>query len=159
MSTYSASETALLAAVRASGNGALFTTQNSSRADFTVLDRPGVSSAAVLIQAAPSEYADNLGQGRGTHGKRQQKHFIAVVLIQARGQTDDGAAATALHAAHDALVAYLDTVPRLNGAPIKRAEAVSADVPRLRRDNAWIYQAVLVEVLTETTPTLIEGPH
>jgi hypothetical protein len=160
VSTYSLAEAALLAAVRASGSGAVFTEQNSSRADLTVLDRAGVTSAAVLVQGGASEFADNLGQGRGTYGKRQQRHRIAIMLIQARGQVDDGTAATALHAAHDALVGYLDTVPRLNNAAsVKRAEAVEADVPRLRRDNAWIYQVVMVEVLTETQPNLVEGPH
>lgn len=160
MSTYSISETALLAAVRASSSGGAFTAQNSARADFTVLDRAGVVSAAVLIQGGASEFGDNLGQGRGTHGKRQQRHQIAIVLFQARGQTDDGIAAVALQAARDALIAYLDTVPRLNNAAgIKRAEVIQADVPRVQQAKAWIFQAILVEVLTETAPVLVEGAH
>jgi hypothetical protein len=150
-----------LAAVRASGGGTVFTAQNSSRADFTVLDRAGVTSAAVLVQAGKSEFADNLGGGRGAHGKRQQRHRIAVILIQARGQTDDGVAAQALHTTVDTLVGYLDTYPRLNNAAlVKRAEATEADIPRkLRASDAWIFQAILVEVLTETAPVLQEGPH
>lgn len=161
MSTYTTTEEALLTAVRASGGGAIFTTQNSSRADFTVLDRAGVTSAAVLIQAGKSEMGDDLGGGRRAYGKRQQRHRIAVVLIQARGQTDDGTAAQALHTAADALIAYLDTYPRLNNATaVKRAELVEADIPRkLRASDAWIFQALLVEVMTETAPVLAEGAH
>jgi len=160
MSTYVPSEEALLAAVRASGNGATFTTQNSARGDFTVLDKAGVTSAAVLMQAGKSEYADNLGGGRGAHGKRQQRHQIAVILFQARGQADDGTATQALHGQKDALIAYLDTYPRLNNAAgVKRAAVVEADVPRVRQARAWIFQAILVEILTETAPVLQEGPH
>lgn len=157
MSTYTTTEEALLAVVRASG---AFTEQNSARADFTVLDRAGVTNAAVLIQAGPSEFGDNLGGGRGAHGKRQQRHRIAIVLLQARGQTNDGVAAVALQAARDTLIGYLDTYPRLGGASdIKRAEVVEVDVPRVRQTMTWIFQAIMVEVMTETAPALQEGPH
>ena len=160
MSTYSTSEAALLTVVRASGAGAVFTTSNSSRGDFRVLNNEGVTRAAVLMQASRSEFGDNLGQGRGTHGKRQQRHRIAVVVFQARGQADDGTSYAALQAITDALIGYLDTYPRLNNAAsVKRAEVIEASEPRIRRDSAWIFQTVLVEVLTETAPVLAEGPH
>ena len=160
MSTYATSEAALLTAVQASSAGAVFTATNSSRGHFRVLNNEGVIAAAVLIQAARSEFGDNLGQGRGTHGKRQQKHMITVVVFQARGQVDDGTSYAALQATTDALIAYLDTYPRLNNAAnVKRAEVIEASEPRIRRDSVWIFQTVLVEVLTETAPTLVEGPH
>lgn len=160
MSTYVPSEEALLTAVRASGNGAVFTTTNSSRGDFQVLNNQGVTTAAVLMMGGRSEFADNLGGGRGTHGKRQQRHRIAIILFQARRQDDDGATYTEQVDATDDLIAYLDTVPRLSTTSvIKRAEVVEAAEPRVRRDSAWIFQTILVEILTETAPTLLEGPH
>lgn len=160
MSTYATSEAALLIAVRASSAGATFTATNSSRGDFSVLNNEGVTVAAVLMQATRSEFGDNVGSGRGTHGKRQQRHHIAVVVFQARGQANDGTSYQALHAASDALISYLDTYPRLNNATnVKRAEVVEASEPRIKRDSAWIFQTVLVDILTETSPTLIEGPH
>ena len=150
----------MLTAVQASASGAVFTTVNSSRGDFRVLNNEGVTSAAVLMQASRSEFGDNLGQGRGTHGKRQQHHRIAIVVFQARGQADDGTSYQALQVTTDALIAYLDIYPRLNNATnVKRAEVVEASEPRIRRDSAWIFQTVLVEVLTETAPVLVEGPH
>jgi len=160
MSTYSTAEAALLAALRASSGGAVFTVANSSRGDFRVLNNEGVTTAAVLMQASRSEFGDNLGQGRGTQGKRQQHHRIAVVVFQARGQADDGTSYQALASVTDTLIAYLDTYPRLSNATnVKRAEVVEASEPRIRRDSAWIFQTVLVEVLTETAPVLAEGPH
>jgi hypothetical protein len=160
MSTYATSEAALLVAVRASSAGAVFTATNSSRGDFRVLNNEGVTQAAVLMQAAASQFGDNLGQGRGTHGKRQQRHRIGLVIFQARGQADDGASYQALAAVTDALIGYLDTYPRLNNATsVKRAEVTEASEPRIRRDSAWIFQTLLVEVLTETAPVLVEGPH
>lgn len=156
MSTYATSEAALLAVVQLAG----FTDTNSSRGDFRILNNEGVTSAAVLMQASRSEFGDNLGQGRGTHGKRQQRHRIAIVVFQARGQLDDGTSYAALQATTDTLIGLLDTYPRLNNATsVKRAEASEASEPRIRRDSAWIFQSVLVEVLTETEPTLVEGPH
>jgi hypothetical protein len=160
VSTYSTSEAALLTTVRAVSNGSIFTAANSSRGDFRVLNNEGVTTAAVLMQAAPSEFGDNLGQGRGTHGKRQQRHRVAVILFQARGQADDGASYVALQETRDTLIAYIDTYPRLNDAAnVKRAEVIEASEPRIRRDSAWIFQSLLVEILTETAPVLAEGPH
>lgn len=160
MSTYALAEAALLIAVRASESGATYTEINSSRGDFGVLNGTGVTRAAVLMQAGASEFADNLGGGRGAHAKRQQQHRIAVIVFQARRQDSDGAAYVALKAAADALIGYLDTLPRLNNAAsVKRAQVVEASDVRRTRDRAWIYQSVLVEVLTETAPVLIEGPH
>jgi hypothetical protein len=159
VSTYATSESALLTAVRASEGGATYTEVNSSRGDFSVLNGTGVTRAAVLMQAGASEFGDNLGQGRGTHGKRQQRHRIAIIVFQARRQDDDGYTYVALKEAADMLIAYLDTVPRLNGAPVKRAEVIELSDVRRQRDRAWIFQTVLVEILTETAPVLVEGPH
>jgi hypothetical protein len=160
MSTYATSEAALLTTVRALSSGSVFTAANSSRGDFRVLNNEGVTAAAVLMQESRSEFGDNLGQGRGTHGKRQQRHRIAIVVFQARGQADDGASYVALQGVTDSLIAYLDTYPRLGTATsVKRAEVTEASEPRIRRDSAWIFQTVLVEILTETQPVLVEGPH
>jgi hypothetical protein len=156
MSTYATAEAALLTAVQASG----FTATNSSRGNFAILNNEGVTVAAVLMQASRSEFGDNLGQGRGTHGKRQQRHRIAVVVFQARGQADDGTSYVALQATTDSLIGYLDTYPRLNNATnVKRAEVTEASEPRIRRDSAWLFQTILVEVLTETAPVTVEGSH
>lgn len=160
MSTYATSEAALLTTVRASGGGALFTEINSARGDFAVLNGTGVVSAAVVMQAGASEFGDSLGQGRGTHGKRQQRHRIGIVVFQARRQDDDGYTYVALKETVDTLIAYLDTYPRLgNAANVKRAEVTEVTDVRRVRDRAWVFQSILVEVLTETTPILAEGPH
>ena len=151
MSTYVASEAALLTAVRATNGGALFTAQNSARGDFTVLDRSGVTAAAVLWQAGKSDYGDELDD-YGAHGTTQERHRIADILFQSRGQANDGVSAAALHTNADALIAHLHSVPTLSGA-VLRAEVVEADVPRVRQGSAWIFQSILVEVRTETDET------
>lgn len=158
MSTYTTAEAALLTRVRAYNSGATFTTNNSSRGDFRVLDRANTGQACVLMQMRDSEMADDLGQGRGSHGKRQQRHYIGAVLFQGRGQEDDGTTYQALTTLTDALIAYLDTYQRLGlGDPIKRAEVVGATVPRLSaRWSAWLFQMLTVEVVTETSPVLAE---
>ncbi len=156
MATYTTAEAALLTRVRAYNAGVTFTTANSSRGDFRVLNNDGVTQAAVLMQAGKSEFGDRL-DSRGAHGKRQQRHRMAIVLFQTRGAIDDGTTYTTLGALTDALIAYLDTYPRLsNTAGVKRAEIVEASEPRIRRDSAWIFQTILVEVMTETAPVLVE---
>ncbi len=157
MSTYATAEAALLTRVQAYSSSSVFTTTNSSRGDFQVLNNEGVSQAAVLLQAAPSEFGDNLGSGRGSMGNRQQRHRIACILFQRRAG-NDGANYTALLTLVDALIAYLDTYPAL-GSPstVRRAEVVSASEPRIRRSSDWLYQTLLVEVVTETAPILTEA--
>ncbi len=156
MSTYATSEAALLAAVRASSSGAVFTTKNSSRGDFAVLNNEGVTVAAVLMQAARSEFGDRL-DSRGTQSKRQQRHRVGIVVFQARGQNNDGDTYAALASVTDALIAYLDTYQRLNNATgVKRAEIIEASEPRIQRDKAWIFRVILVEIMTETAPVLVE---
>jgi len=156
MSTYVVAETALLARVVAYSGGTVFTTTNSSRGDFRVLNNEGVTQGAVLLQAAASEFGDDLGGGRGAMGKRQQRHRIALILFQRRNGSD-GDNYTALATLTDTVIAYLDTYPLLNNtSSVKRAEVVSASEPRIRRSSDWIYQTVLVEVMTETAPALTE---
>lgn len=156
MSTYSAAEAAALEIVRLEST---FIETNSSRGDFRALDAKGADFACVLLMAGPSEMGDNLGNGRGTHGKRQQRHRIGVVVFRKRGQaiTGDGLVYTALTEMVDTLVARFDTSPRLNGAVgVKRAEVDRVTEPRIRRDSPWVYQTILLDVLTETEPTLTE---
>lgn len=156
MSTYSTTEAALLTRVQAYNAGATFTARNSSRGDFNVLNNEAVTQAAVIMQAGRSEFGDRL-DSRGAMGKRQQRHRIAIVLFQARGQGNDGDTYTSLLTLTDALIAYLDTYQRLNNATsVKRAEIAEASEPRRSRDTAWIYQTILVEVMTETAPVLVE---
>lgn len=156
MSTYSTTEAALLTRMRAYSSGSVFTATNSSRGDFKVLNNEGVTQACVITQAGASEFGDRL-DSRGSHGKRQQRHRIAMILFQARGQNNDGDTYTALCSLRDGLVAYLDTYQRLNSATgVKRAEIVEASEPRIRRDSAWIFCTVLMEVMTETSPALVE---
>lgn len=157
MSTYATSEQALLECIRLLSD---YTDANSARGDFRVIDAKGVTLACVLTQAGNSEFGDNLGQGRGTQGKRQQRHRINAIVFQKRLQDADGPTYTALGTAVSALIAHLDTYQRLNNGPsIKRAEVVDAGVPLRRRDSTHIYQAVVVEVLTETAPVLVEASH
>lgn len=154
MSTYATSEAALLDVLRLL---ATFTQTNSSRGDFSILNNEGVTQAVVLTQARPSENGDNLGSGRGSMGKRQQRHSVAAIVFQARGQENDGVTYQALTTLTDALVAHLDRYQRLNGATsVKRAQVKEIAEPRIRRDNAWVYQTVLIEVMTETEPALVE---
>lgn len=160
MSTYTTSEAALLDVVRLLDNGAAFDSNNSSRGGFRALNAKGADWACVLMQARASRMGDNLGQGRGTHGKRQQEHEIACTVFRKRKQDDDEDAYTALTTMTDALVALLDTYPRLNGAAsVKRAEVITIGDVRYREGKPWIYQSVLVRVLTETAPVLVESPR
>ena len=162
MATYTAAEIALLTRIRAYNSGSTFTTNNSSRGDFRVLNNKAVTQACVLTMVRDSEFADNLGGGRGTYGKRQQRHSIGAVLFQARGAVDDGTSYQALTTITDALIAYLDTYQRPDDTPtsIKRMEVVGATAPRLpARWAAWIIQVITIEMMTETAPTIQKGAH
>ncbi len=153
MSTYSTTEAALLQTLQDYG----FDDLSSSRGDFSILNNKGVARAVVLMQARPSEFAFDLGGGRASHGKRQQRHVIACVIFQARGQNNDGVSYVALTELTDALIAYLDKYPLLGAAAnVKRADVGEATEPRIRRDKAWIYQTVFVSVDTETTIEAVE---
>lgn len=157
MSTYTTSEQALLDCIRLLPD---YTDANTSRGDFRVVDAKGVILSCVLVKGRGSEYGDNLGQGRGTHGKRQQRHRIAAIVFQKRLQDADGPTYIALEAAVDALIGHLDRYQRLNNATsVKRAEVIEDDIVQRRRDSTHAWQVVLVEVLTETAPILVEASH
>lgn len=159
MSTYAVTEAAALEIVRMLS---AFDENNSSRGDFRALDAKGTDWAAVLLMAASSEFGDNLGNGRGSHGKRQQRHRIGIAVFRKRGQAQggDGDVYTELTELTDSLVALFDTYPRLNGADnVKRVEIDRVTEPRIRRDSPWIYQTILLEAMTETSPTLTETMH
>ena len=158
MSTYATSEEALLEVIRLYNGGATFSENNSSRGSFKVLNNTGVTSAAVLMKVGGSQYADNLGGGRGAHGKRQQRHRIGIVVFQARRQDDDGITYGDLTALTDALIGHIDRYQRLNNAAnVKRAQVIEDTETRVQQTNAWMFQTVLVQVDTETTPSLVEG--
>lgn len=160
MSTYAAAEAALAAVVRLLDSGNVFTTDNCRQGDYRALDAQGALYACVLTKAGRSEYGDNLGNGRGAHGKRQQRHRIGVLLFRKRRQDADGEAYTDLTTQADAVVGLLDTYPRLNNTSgVKRAEVVESGEVRVRRDSPWIFLPLLVEVLTETEPSLVESPR
>lgn len=157
MSTYAAAEAALAAVVRLLDSGNVFNADNCRQGDYRALDAQGAVYACVLTKAGRSEHGDNLGNGRGAHGKRQQRHRIGVLLFRKRRQDADGEAYTDLTAQADAVVGLLDTYPRLNNTSgVKRAEVVESGEVRVRRDSPWIFLPLLVEVLTETEPTLAE---
>src|SRR5262245_42700166 len=157
MSTYATSEAALLTVIRLMGSGTTYTTANSSQGAFGVLNNKNVTGAVVLMMARASENGDDLGNGRRAQGKRQQRHYIAAIVFRARGQVDDGVSYTALITATDAIVAHLDTYQRLNNATnVKRAQVREVTEPRVQRSNAWIYQSIIVEVMTETSPVVVE---
>lgn len=160
MSTYTTVAAGLLAVLKAYDNGAVFASDNAKIDDFTALDAQGRTEAAVVAQAAPSQFGDNLGQGRGTHGKRQQRHRLVVALYVKRLQDDDGATVAALHALADGVIGWLDTYPRLNNtSSVKRAEVVEASDVIISRDSPNALITLMVEVLTETAPVLVESPR
>lgn len=162
MSTYAVSEAALAAVIRLLDSGNVFDTANCTQGDFDALDTRGKDYGCVLAKAGRSEYGDNLGNGRGAHGKRQQRHRIGVLLYRKRkqGKDGDGAAYVALTTQADALIGLLDIYPRLNNASgVKRAEVVESGEVRARRDSPWIFLPLLVEVLTETEPAIEESPR
>lgn len=156
MSTYATTEQAALELLRTVDQ---FDEANTSRGDFRALDAKGTNWAAVLLMAGPSEMGDNLGNGRGTHGRRQQRHRIGLAIFRKRGQAPegDGALYVELTEVTDTVVALFDTYPRLNGAArVKRVEIDRVTEPRIRRDSPWIYQTILLDAMTETEPTLTE---
>jgi len=157
MSVYANAEQALLNAVRMLDGGRIYGETNSKRGDFGVLNSAAATCAAVVIRGGRSEYADSLSGGRGAHGARQERHRIAVVVFQSRGQSSDEYAYVLLADQVDALVNHLNTMPRLNNAPIKRAQVVEVSDIRRVRDSAWIYQSILVQVDAETKPVTTEG--
>lgn len=154
MSTYATTEQALLTLLVSYG----YSAQHAARGDFSILNNAGVTQAVVLLQARPSVFAFDLGEGRGSHGKRQQRHWIALIVYQARGQNNDGVTYTALAGQTDGIIVHLDKYPLLNSAAnVKRAEVVEASEPRIRRDKPWIYQMLLLEVTTETAIAAVES--
>lgn len=158
MSTYSTSEAALLTRIRAMDGGGSYDTGNSSRGDYRVFDAPGRQLACVVVRAGRSLMGDRMENGRGSHGKRQQRHRIAAIVAQKRGQLSDEAAYTALMDAIDALIAWVDTYPRLgNVTDVKRAEAVEVSEPRRNQTSTHIYASILFDVYTETEPVLTES--
>jgi hypothetical protein len=158
--TYATTEAALLTLVQAYSSGSVFDDSNSSRGNFQVLDGQGVRQAAVLMMAGRSEYGDDLGNGRGSHGKRQQRHRIGVIVFVERGQDGDGTTYTALATLTDGLAGYIETYPRLNNAAnVKRAEIVEVTEPNIRRLTSHMYQTIIVEVLCETSSGWLESAH
>lgn len=160
MSTYTTAAAGLLALLHAYDSGAVFASDNAKIDDFTALDAQGRDVAAVIAQAAASQFGDNLGQGRGTHGKRQQQHHLVVALYVKRLTDNDGVTAAALHTLTDGVIAWLDTYPRLNNASgVKRAEVTEASDVILSRSSPHALITLAVEVLTETAPVLVESPR
>lgn len=160
MSTYTIAEAALHARILAFPGPPTFDGATCTRGDFRALDARGADVACVLMQAGRSELGDTLDGGRGTHGKRQQRHRIGATLFVKRGTGagGDGAAYVALTALTDALCAHLDRYPRLGGAPgVKRAQVVELGDVRARDARPHLWQTLLIEVLTETAPDLMEG--
>lgn len=156
MSTYATSEAALLALIHAAPSG-LFDTANCTRGDFGALDAKGADVACVLMQAGRSECGRNLDGN--SHGKRQQRHQIGVTVFAKRkqGAGGDSAPYLLLTETVDALCAWLDTYPRLNGASgVLRAGVTELGDVRFREGRPWIWQTLLVSVLTETEPVLVE---
>lgn len=153
MSTYATSEQALLDTIRLMPE---YTSTNSSRGDFGVWDAAGSSVGVVVIKGGRSQMGDRLEGGRATHGKRQQRHRIAVVVGLKRGQANDSTAYVTLIAATEAIIAHLDRYQRLQ-ATVKRAEASEATEVQRRRDNPFIFCTILVDIMTETENSYASG--
>lgn len=160
MSTYTTAEAAVLTLLRAYDGGGVFTEANASRGDFSATDAPGYRQYAVVLMADSSDYGD----GR-SHGKRQQTHRISVLLFQAReqGLGGDGAAYSALTTLTDAVAAWFERYPRLNGAAgVKRAAIVRVGKPRTTQApgggaGPHLVQPIMLDVLCETTPAQQES--
>jgi hypothetical protein len=151
--TYAAAEAALLTTLRLYSSGTAFTTANSSRGDFRVLDAEGHDYGAVISQRARSTYSDRGADGRGSHGKRQHRHAMRITLGYKRsaGEGGDGIAYAALQTLADALQAHLDLYPRLGGgvASIRRAEVVEASEVLMSESGALFLKRLEVDVASE----------
>lgn len=156
MSDYATVEAAALTTLRLYGSGAIFTTANSSRGDYSVLDAPG-DSAAVIQQMAATETADRI-DGRGAHGRRQWRHTLAITLFRrlGTGQGGDGAAYAALQTLTAAVAAHLLRYPRLGGASgVKRAQVIKVGAP-MADGRPHIWQTITVMVDAESEIAYVE---
>lgn len=152
MTLYAAVETALLTLVRASDEGGVFDTTNSSRGDWAVRDASGRPLSAVLYRAAKSVYGDKGKDGRGSHGKRQEQHTIGIQVARAQqtGQGGDEATYIALSEAVDSLIASINQYPRLNNmSGVRRAQVTERHGPVLNAAKTHLIETILVEVACE----------
>lgn len=132
MTTYAATEAALLTLCQGYNAGATFTAANTRRGEWTIFDAP-YDASLVLVQHKDSRFGDQLAR-RGAQGKQQEEHHIAVEVYYRRlqGQGGDGARYTALLTLRDGLQAWISRYPRLNNAAnVKRAEVVTTTPPAL----------------------------
>lgn len=160
MTLYATCEAALLTLVRAVNSGATYDATNSSRGDWSVRDRQGVTLSAVLYQARASQFAFAFPGGRGAHGRRQERHFIGVQVAYARGaaQGGDGVAYAGLQTAVDSLIAHLNQYPRLNGTSgVKEARVSEAGMPVYNAGRTHLIRALLVEVAAEIDLVQVES--
>jgi hypothetical protein len=131
MSLYSTVEASILTLLQAYSGSYTFTTDNSARHDWSVLDTSTSDYAAVLSMAQASQYGDQL-TGRGAQGKQQERHVIRLSLFYKRqqGLGGDGAAYSALLTMADAINVYLSQWPRINNtAGVKRMQLSEMTVP------------------------------
>ena len=131
MSTYLATEAALLALVRRYNAGATFTAANCLADDWLVLDARNTEVAAVIEMAEASAEGDNLS-GHGSQGVYQDVHKLALWICVKRGVgvNGDGAAKATCKTLTESLKDYLRPYERLNhGAPIARAQLGRTDAP------------------------------
>jgi len=162
--------TALLTRVRAYNSGATFVAANSSYAEYTVLDAPGYEVAAIVDVAGDAAIGETVpyGQGNiGAQGKLQELYELSITVAYKRGVGDggDGALKASLTTLTDALLAYLITYPRLNGAsgirralPYRRNQPY--DIAPAQPEGApstHLAQDIFVRVWAETTPAYVES--
>ena len=150
---YTDIESALLATCRASSSGTVFTTANSSRGDYAVLDAAGVTLSLVITKAAASEYANRINN-RGQHGARQRRHLIAIEVFARRqqGLGGDGAAYVAVTGAVDTLIAYLEQYPRLGSGVTSLRTALPVETSEVFVSEAspFYMQRITVEAFEES---------
>lgn len=154
MSNYTAIEQAIEALLLTYSGGTVFTTSlnNTSRGDYRVMDAVGTDAAAVVVQAAESDYGYTGPGARGTHGKETAVHRPAVDLFVKRstGLGGDGIAYAALLSLRDGVVNHLRAYPRLNNtANVLQSRIVSVTRPIILRDRPHAYSRVTLEVIEQ----------
>lgn len=162
MAGYTLVEAALLAVVQSYNSGATFTTANSTRNDWRVLDAPG-DVCAVIECAGDSLEGDDLDD-RGSMGKRQEAHqpCVWVCVKRKSGIGGDGASIATLTTLVDALKAHIRQYERLNGATdVTRAQITTTSspadlIPRRDGPSAWVAQRITLRVNVEYAPTILE---
>jgi hypothetical protein len=158
--SYSSCELAVLTLVRSLSAGTVFTTTNSMRGDWQVLDAPGVRVACVVAQREASTFADRI-DGRGSHGQRMRQHRIVATVFtkKQQGTGGDGAIYTTHLTTVDSLAAHLEQYPKLNGAAgVLRGMISSIGAISETPSASHYYSEIQMDVLEQVNAQQQETP-